>query len=162
MGRRFRSIVFAVLILASAGSVARADDASRLAAARELVATARIADLMRNVMPTMIAQIRPVLLQRNPNEKFVDEFLKRFSANMDHDLDRFADLGAQVYAREFSEDDLKAIIAFYKTQAGQDLVAKQPIIARAMMAAGNQWGQDMAQKIIADFAEEKQDGTQNP
>jgi hypothetical protein len=43
---------------------------------------------------------------------------------------------AQLYARTFTDDDLRAVIAFYRTPAGQNLVAKQPEILQQAAAFG--------------------------
>ncbi len=47
-------------------------------------------------------------------------------------------LVAQVYVREFTEDDLSAILAFYCSPAGQHLVGKQTEISKAMFGVGQQ------------------------
>jgi hypothetical protein len=51
----------------------------------------------------------------------------------------WAELGpavAQVYARTFSEDDLRSLIAFYRTAIGQKLVAKTPDVLRQVTEIG--------------------------
>ena len=62
---------------------------------------------------------------------------------------------AEVYAKEFTEADLANLLAFYRTETGQHLLAKQPEIAKGMMLVGQQWGQGIAQQIIAELAKEK-------
>ena len=138
------------------GSAARADDASRVKLARELVVVTHSVDNIRKLMPTLMTQVRTMLVQQNPTEtKTIDTLLQRSTQRLDQQLDSFADLAAQVYAREFSEDDLQALLAFDRSPAGQHLIDKQPEITQAMMGVGQRWGQSVAQQVVEEFNKEK-------
>lgn len=54
-----------------------------------------------------------------------------------------------IYKKHLSHDDLKTIIAFYKSKAGKRLVASQPAIIKESMQAGEKWGQDVAKRVLA-------------
>jgi hypothetical protein len=58
-----------------------------------------------------------------------------------------------IYQKHFTEEDLKATIAFYETPAGQKLALESPMVVRESMQAGQQWGQ----KLGADFAKKLQE-----
>ncbi|WP_156884162.1 DUF2059 domain-containing protein [Sphingomonas sp. gentR] len=49
---------------------------------------------------------------------------------------------AEEYRRSFSEEDLKAIVAFYNTQAGQHLLALQPQLQQRLAEFGKGMGRD--------------------
>ena len=49
------------------------------------------------------------------------------------------DLSAQSYAQVLSVDDLKAVLAFYNTKAGADLIAAQPKLAQLRITGVTQW-----------------------
>ncbi len=112
--------------------LAHADDASHLALAKEVITITHTVDNMHKTLPTMLMQIRPVLQQRGMDATTVNALMERMGQKLDQSLDNFANAAAQAYAKELSEDDLKALIAFYKTPAGQDVVAKQPVIAQSL------------------------------
>ena len=151
-----RSVAVLALLLAGPAGAARADDASRLKLARELVLVTHTVDNTRKLMPTFMGQIHDILLKMDPGRaKDIDVLLQRSSAKLDDQLASFADLAAQVYAREFSEEDLQAVLASDKTDAGQHLIAKQSEITQAMAKVGQQWGQMIAQQVIADYQKEK-------
>jgi hypothetical protein len=138
------------------GSAARADDASRVKLARELVVVTHSVDNMRRIIPTLMTQVRTMLVQQNPTEtKTIDTLLQRSMRRLDQQLDSFADLSAQVYAREFSEDDLQALLAFDRSPAGQHLIDKQPEINGAMMEVGQRVGQSIAEQVVEEFKKEK-------
>ena len=155
--------VFAALLtitVAYAAMPARADDdAGRLKVAREIVATTHSADKLRQMMPAFMQQMRPMLQQSGADGKEIDQFLAETSKRFASQTDGFVDLAAQVYAREFSQDDLDALLAFYKTSAGQHLLDKQVPITQGMVAVGQQWGQTVAKQVLDDFAKRK---TQDP
>ena len=152
--RRMSTAVLTIVLVQAVAS-ARADDAGRLAVAREIVATTHSADKLRQLMPTFMQQIRPMLQQSGAGQKEIDEFLAETSKRFAAQTDGFVDLAAQVYAREFSQDDLDALLAFYKTPAGQHLLDKQVPIAQGMVAVGQQWGQTVAKQVLDDFAKRK-------
>ena len=65
-----------------------------------------------------------------------------------------------IYARHFSEDDLKALIAFYKSDAGKHFAAELPAVSQECVALNVPFtkrfmariGQYMAEKIAAQNA----------
>ncbi|MDQ0471198.1 DUF2059 domain-containing protein [Labrys wisconsinensis] len=150
------------LILAGGGGAARADEQSRLALAREAVQASHATDNMRRVFPTILAQLKPLLLKQGGTEKSIDDFNTRILAKMDPQLDKLTDLAAQIYAREFSDEDLQNLVAFYHSPSGQHLIAKQPEIAQFMTTVGAQWGREMAQSVMDDYRKEQAARTAQP
>ena len=146
-----------LLALALAARAARADDdAGRLALARQVVEVAHAGDNMRAVMPVMVQQMRMLLKQQgNTDASQVDLYITRFQQKFETEIPGFTDLVAKVYAREFSDADLTDLLAFYRTTAGQHLLAKQPEIAKGMLTVGQQWGQSIAQEVLAEIQKEK-------
>ena len=53
--------------------------------------------------------------------------------------DSLVDIQAQSYARALSATDLKAILAFYNTPAGEDLIQAQPQLTQARVTGLTQW-----------------------
>lgn len=56
-----------------------------------------------------------------------------------------------IYQRHLSQSDVVAISHFYTTEAGKNLLKAQPLIVQESMKVGQQWGQDMAKEIIAEY-----------
>ncbi len=65
-------------------------------------------------------------------------------------LNAFADLLAGIYARNFTVDEIHDLTAFYRSPTGQKLIARQPIIARESLAAGQQFGRE----LVADLQQQ--------
>ena len=68
-------------------------------------------------------------------------------------LDDLVNLIAPIYQKHLTEADLDDIIEFYKTPAGKKLAEKTPVITQESMAAGQQWGMQIAQKVQAKLKE---------
>jgi uncharacterized protein len=124
-----------------------------LAAARELVQTMKATDQFRSLLPTILEGLKPAIVQGRPEKwrKDYDAIMPIIISGAMQRLNGLADIMAVVYAQNFSVDELHDLTAFYRTPTGQKLVARQPVIARATMVAGQQFaitlGSDLKQQI---------------
>ncbi len=154
---RWIAVAVIGLVLAAMAPTAHADDPRGLALAREVVETAHVGDTMIKLMPTFIGQMRQLLSQQGAvDPKQVDLFLAKFQQRFNDGIPNFIDLVAQVYARDFSDEDLQNLLAFYRSPTGQHLLEKQVVIAQGMAQVGSQWGKAIAQDILAEFERQKQ------
>ena len=97
-------------------------------------------------------QMLPALKKMIPDapEKFWQDFMSEVKPN---DL---VDMVIPIYQKHLTEKEIKAINAFYDTPAGRKLIQVQPYIVQESMAAGQQWGQKIAQKVITKYKSQKQ------
>lgn len=51
-----------------------------------------------------------------------------------------------IYDKHFTHEEIRELIAFYQTPLGVKLIEKLPAIAQESMAAGMEWGQEIAAK----------------
>lgn len=61
----------------------------------------------------------------------------------------FVELGVPIYDKHFTHDEIRELIAFYQTPIGRKLTAELPAITQESMAAGQKWGEEVAQKVVA-------------
>src|SRR6516164_4256121 len=112
MSRRLLTIAGALLILVS-GASAQAPSPEAMSAARKLVATLKIADQYRALLPQLLLKLRPVVAQDRPEiERDYDamtapgaEIYAPFFASMTDQI-------AAVYAASFTLEELRQIEAF--------------------------------------------------
>jgi hypothetical protein len=52
-----------------------------------------------------------------------------------------------IYDRQFTQEDINGLILFYESPIGKKLAAAMPTIANEAMAAGQQWGFDVMERI---------------
>jgi hypothetical protein len=148
-----RALFIAAMMLAalSSTSSAQAPDKARLAAAKQMMEMAGSAAQFDQVMPLMSQQMSQAFKNLAPGsateiDDVFRQLVPRFVARKGELLDQIATL----YATEMTLDELNAIVAFYKSPAGEKFASVQPKILRESMALGQRWGQ----RIGAEFAEE--------
>jgi len=61
---------------------------------------------------------------------------------------------ALLYAQNFSEQELKEILAFYKTPAGQKLLKTQPKVIDASMQFASGWANKLSEEAVVKIREE--------
>jgi uncharacterized protein len=155
-----RPMLFAVSILAAtllcggpAATQAPAPDA--LAAAKELVMTMRAADQLKNLLPVIMQQLKPAIVQGRPQvEKDYDAIMPALVEGMLARSGELIDLMADVYARNFTAAEIRQISAFYRGPVGQKFLEKMPAITQESMAAGQKWGQTVAGEMRGRIIEE--------
>ena len=54
----------------------------------------------------------------------------------------------KLYVKHYTEEELKAMIEFYKSPVGQSIIAKQGAVMEEMMMIGAKWGEEYAKKTI--------------
>ena len=133
-----------------------------LAAARELVQTMKATDQFKALLPTIFEGLKPAFVQGRPEmAKDYDAIMPIIIDGASQRLSAFADVLAGIYAQNFSVDELHDLTAFYRSPTGQKLIARQPIIARASMVAGQQFGQMLVADLKEKIAEELKKREQN-
>ena len=85
-----------------------------------------------------------------------DEFWERLA--QDIDVSVLMERLVPVYAGFLSHDDIKAIIAFHESTAGQHFIAAQPQIMAESMQLGMRWGQKLAQEVGKRLQQRRQAG----
>ncbi len=61
---------------------------------------------------------------------------------------------AKIYANEFTEQELKELVAFYKSPLGKKLLSAEPRAIQFSMSFMNQWAQNFAEITNAQFRAE--------
>ena len=134
------------LAIGSAVAPALAQDAtgqisdSHLQAARAALASIDATARYDGVLPEIALNLKGRLIQANPDLEneiigIVDEATIALAGRR-ADLENEA---AAVYARAFTEPQLRQIADFYATEAGQALINNGPIVAREVAGAAVVW-----------------------
>jgi hypothetical protein len=61
---------------------------------------------------------------------------------------------AAVYDRHLSSEELRQLIAFYRTPVGRKVIAEMPVIVQESMQAGQTWGTQIGTSVAAQLANE--------
>ena len=152
------AFVLTVLVL-SVGHPASAQkaniDPARLAAAKEVLGASGSAQQMDAVMPMMMNQMAMIFGTQKPQHKAeIDKAFQAVAAKFSARKQELIDLVAELYAETFSADDLKGLLAFFKSPIGAKFVAAQPQLLQQQMLAGQRWGQKIGQEVEAELRQE--------
>jgi hypothetical protein len=126
-----------------------------IAAATELLTMKNAGAEYANAVPTVVAQTKDALLQFNLNyQKDLNEVAVIVAQKLAGREKEIGDGWANIYVNEFSEQELKDLVAFYKSPLGQRWLASEPRAIQSSMVYMNQWVQIFAQTVNAEFRDE--------
>jgi len=126
-----------------------------LAAARELLSMKNAAAMYQAAVPNIVEQTKNALIQQNLNyQKDLTELAPVVAKNLAGREKEIGDGMAQVYANEFSEQELKDLVTFYKTPLGQKLLVSEPRAIQFSMGYMNQWALQFAGTVNEEFRKE--------
>lgn len=141
--------------LVSAAAVAQDISESHLAAARAAVTSARTAEGFNNVLPALAEQVQTTLIAQRP------DLHKEITAAVDAmalslavrrgDLDNDV---ARIWAKAFSEEELLAITAFYKSPAGTKLAEIGSQVLQDSLQVVQGWSQRVGEELLEKSREE--------
>lgn len=126
-----------------------------LAAAKEILALKSASTLYQSAVPNIVEQTKNALVQSNLNyQKDLGEVAIIVAKNLAGREKEIGDGMAQVYTTEFSEQELKDLVTFYKSPLGQKLLAAEPRAIQSSMAYMNQWALAFASIVNDAFRDE--------
>jgi len=141
-----RWIAAMMLVLATAAPMARADEASKQAKVRELFLTMHMDHMMDEMIGQMTAFMKQQFQQMTKDAPGSDQMTAAQKQLTEQYLAKTMTLAtesmgwkslepeyAKVYAATYSEAEIDGILAFYKSPAGQAMLAKTPELTAASM-----------------------------
>jgi hypothetical protein len=162
--RDYRCAWAAVLALALIGlaGIAQAQTPSptAIASARELIALKGSANMFDAVLPGVVTRVKNSFLQTNPNlSKDLNEVSAQLITELSPRLTGLKDDVAKLYASQFTEQELKDALAFYKSPLGQKIVANEPKILDQSVISVDQWASKLTDEVMTKMrAEMKKKG----
>ena len=126
-----------------------------IAAAKEILAMKNASAMYAAAVPNLVEQTKNALLQSNLNyQKDLNEVAIIVAKTLAGREKEIGDGMAQVYANEFTEQELKDLVTFYKSTLGQKLLSSEPRAIQFSMSYMNQWAQQFAEVINGQFRAE--------
>ena len=126
-----------------------------LQVAEQLVSITGATALFNPLIAGVVEQAKNLYLQQNPA---LAKDLNEIADKMRKDLQpRFAELTneiAKLYATHFTEQELKDILAFYKSPAGKKMLAQQPAVVEGSMKFAQNWANKLSEQVVAKMRED--------
>ncbi|RIY03580.1 DUF2059 domain-containing protein [Aureimonas flava] len=146
--RRGLCVSVALLGLSVAPAVAQEVSPSHLSAARTAVDALDTTEQFDAILLNAATQIKAELIVNNPNlqseisNMVDDEALKLAPRRGDLESEI-----ARIYAKLFTEQELREIGQFYQTEAGKKLLSQGPTASREMMSAADVWASGIVRDL---------------
>jgi hypothetical protein len=126
-----------------------------IAAAKEILTLKNAAAMYAAAVPNIVQQTKEALLQANLNyQKDLNEVAVIVAQTLAGKEKEIGDGMAQIYANEFTEQELKELVTFYRSALGQKLLSAEPRAIQFSMSFMNQWAQNFAETTNAQFRAE--------
>jgi hypothetical protein len=143
------------LLFAALPARAQAPSPEAMAAAHDLIVTMRAADYFKAIMPAIMQNMKPAIVQNRPEvERDYDAVMPLLLGGMNARVNEIIDQIAAIYARNFTAEELREVTAFYRGPTGQKFVQKLPAITQESMVVGQRFGQAVGGEIRARMIEE--------
>src|ERR1700726_2531288 len=126
-----------------------------IAAAKEILAMKHADAMYASAVPNLVHKTKDQLLQSNLNyQKDLNEVEVIVAQKLAGRQKEIGDGMAAVYAQSFTEQELKDLVAFYKSPLGQKLLTTEPKAIQMSMGYMNQWAQTFAEVVNGEFRAE--------
>ena len=175
MNKRLKAAVAAFGVLAMAGGVALAQgqpkagaaaqqkaapaatgpSAAAIAAAKEILLIKNASGVYSGVVVSTIQSVRNSLTQSNLNyQKDIEEISYKLARELAGKESEIGDGMASIYATHFTEQELKDLVAFYKSPLGKKMNEMEPKSIEDSLNLIRVWSEDLAVEINEKFREE--------
>ena len=157
---RILSVAGLALGLVFAGVPAKAQTQAQpspaaIAAAKEILAMKHASAMYQNAVPNLVERTKETLIASNLNyQKDLNEVAPIVAKNLAGRQQEIGEGMAKAFATEFTEQELKELVAFYKSPLGQKLLTAEPKAIQDSMAFMNQWAQQFAEVVNGEFRTE--------
>jgi uncharacterized protein len=129
--------------------------AAPTATAKELVAITGSAAVFNSLIAGVIEQAKILFLQQNPGlSKDLNEIAIQMRTDLSPRLGELSDEVAKLYATNFTDKELKAVLVFYQSPVGKKLLDQQPKVIDASMRFAQDWANKLSDEVIGKMREE--------
>ena len=144
-----------VLAVAFPAQAQQQPSANAIALAREIIIVKGGNSIYDPVVPQIIDRARTLFIQSNPMLSGpLNEVAAKLRAELTPRVAELLNDGAKLYASRFTEQELKDVLAFYKSPLGRKVVAQEPSILDQSAANVDDWANKLADEVIAKFRAE--------
>ena len=126
-----------------------------VAMAKEILTMKNANAMYAGAVPGMVQRVKDSILQNNLNyQKDLNEVAETIAHSQAARGNEIGEQMAKIYASDFTEQELKEIVAFYKSPVGQKLLVQEPKSILASSQYMQQWAQAFAEEVNGMFRAE--------
>jgi hypothetical protein len=126
-----------------------------IAAAKEILTMKNVSSMYSNAVPNVVQRTKDSILQNNLNyQKDLNEVALVVAQNLAGRVNEIGEQMAKIYAADFTEQELKDLVTFYKSPLGQKLLVQEPKSISASLQYMQQWAQGFSEEVNGQFRAE--------
>jgi uncharacterized protein len=145
----------AVVIAPASAQQPPQPSANAVALGKELITMKGGSTMFERVVPGVIESAKSSFVAGNPNlSKDLTDVAAGLKKELDAKRTEIVTQVATIYAQRFSEQELKDLVAFYKTPLGQKAIAEEPAAIDAAMKHAQVWAEDLYAQVQNRFRDE--------
>lgn len=142
------------VVLVAFGSAAHAQgqkpSAASMQVAKQLITVTGASKVFNPLIAGVVEQAKVLFLQQNPSlAKDLNAVAAQIRTELQPRFHEITDHVALLYAQNFTEEELKAILVFYKSPVGQKLLKKQPDVINSSMQFAQNWANKLSDEVVA-------------
>ena len=132
-----------------------APSAGSVALAKELIELKGAQSMFDPLIVGVVEQTKGMLLQTNPQlAKDMDEAAGKLRTELAPRRNELMTQVATLYAQQFTENELKEAVTFFKTPLGRKITTQEPVILDQSFAYMQQWANTLSEQVMTRFREE--------
>lgn len=137
-----------VLLCLTLGASAQAPSPDAMSAARSLMTTMKLGDQYKALLPVILLNLKPTLVQDRPEiERDYDAMTAMIADTYTPFYNEMLEGAAGVYAANFTTDEMRQMEAFYRLPVGQKLLERSQGIVQQTTQIGRDVGRKAADAI---------------
>jgi uncharacterized protein len=126
-----------------------------MAAARELMTAMRATEQLKAIVPLIMQQLKPAIVQGRPEvERDYDVMVPILADLVNARAAVMVDAVVAIYARNFTPDEMRQVTAFYRAPVGQKLLDRDAGGRPGGHSRGPAFGQSVAGALRTKMIEE--------
>lgn len=156
------ALLATLLCFAAVTAQAQNPTAAAVAAARELIQTKGGGAMFEPAVPGVVESTKNSFLPTNPNlSRELNDVAAQLRREYEAKKAEIVYEVAIVYAKHFTEQELKELVAFYRSPLGQKMLKEEPVALDESLKRAQDWTIEFADVVMARFrAEMKKRGHQ--
>jgi hypothetical protein len=126
-----------------------------IAAAKEILQLKNASAMYAGAVPGMVEKVKTTLIGQNLNyQKDLNELAPVIAKQLAGRESEIGEGMVGVYAGEFTEQELKDLVTFYKSPLGQKLLTNEPKAISLSMQVMNDWARNFSEVVASAFRAE--------
>jgi uncharacterized protein len=159
--RTIFSVILALAACACLGSFSaqaqQQPSPAAVALARDVIITKGVTSIVEPVVRGVIENVKNSFIPTNPNlTRELNDVALILHKELDGKGSEVIDQMARAYAARFSEQELKDLLAFYKSPLGQKYIKEEPVAIDAGLKQAQQWTEAFSETVMARMRSEMQ------